>query len=342
MSHVSWLSADAVVPRGAGLPIGFRVPVLFWGEGFEDGGKPFAEQLADGSVVFYADIVAAAFFMLSRWEETVVPTRDQRDRFPDSAAVAHRLGFSDRPIVDEYALILRDWVRLLLPRWRYKTGRFEVKLSHDIDWLRGHRNFRGLFRSLAGDVIRRRSPRCAVETLKTIGEATAGAWAPESAPRLKAIYALSEMSLRYRLDSVFYFMAATSSRFDAGYDLDSPPCRRCITELRRRGFEIGLHASYNSFDNPSMLAAEKRRLDSVLHGTACGSRQHWLRFRTPRTWRHLEQVGLQHDSTMSYVEHEGFRCGTCHPFRPFDVEQDRELDIWEVPLILKDTTRIRR
>jgi len=333
-----WLTADAVVPAGAGLPISNSVPILFWGEGFEDGGRPFAERLTDGSVVFYADIVAAAFFMLSRWEETVVATRDEHGRFPDTASVAYRLGFIDRPIVDEYALILREWVRLLLPRWKPSTGRFEVKLSHDIDWLRRTWNLPVLVRSLGADLLRTRRPRRAVKTFKTLTEATAEIAIPQSAPRFRAIYELAKMSLRYGLDSVFYLMAAPPGRFDDGYDLNSRYCRRCIARLRRQGFEVGLHASYDSFDSPSMLAAEKGRMEKVLDGKVYGSRQHRLRFKVPQTWRHLEQIGLQHDSTMSYAEYEGFRCGTCHPFRPFDGEQDRELSIREVPLVVKDNT----
>jgi hypothetical protein len=47
-------------------------------------------------------------------------------------------------------------------------------------------------------------------------------------------------------------------------------------------------------------------------------------------------VGLQCDTTMGYPDQEGFRCGTCHRFHPFDVEQDRELKIWEQPLIVMD------
>ena len=50
------------------------------------------------------------------------------------------------------------------------------------------------------------------------------------------------------------------------------------------------------------------------------------------------QVGLAYDSTMTYADHEGFRCGTCHPFHPFDTAQDRELDLWEVPLVVMDGT----
>jgi hypothetical protein len=332
-----WLAADGVMPGGV-LPVGDKIPVLFWGEGYDDGSKPFAERRADGSVVFHADIVAAAFFMLSRWEETVATEKDNHGRFPDSAATACRHGFHDRPIVDEYALILRQWLQRLLPPWKPGTGRFAVKLSHDIDWLGRIWNFRQLVRTLGGDVLRRRSPGRAVSTIKSLAAATAEVTVPESAARFRAIGALAEMSQKYGLESAFYFMAAPRGRFEDGYDLKSGRCRRRIAGLRAQGFEVGLHASYDSFDNAAMLAAQKEQVEKVLGAKARGSRQHRLRFGVPRTWRHLEQAGLEYDTSMSFTETEGFRCGTCHPYRPFDVERDRELGIREVPLVLKDNT----
>ena len=105
-----------------------------------------------------------------------------------------------------------------------------------------------------------------------------------------------------------------------------------------QGFEIGFHPGYDTFNDPERLAEEKDRLDAVLGKTQYGGRQHFLRFQVPNTWRHWEQIGLTYDSTMTYADHEGFRCGTCHPFRPFDVEQNRELDLWEWPLIVMDGT----
>jgi len=213
-----------------------------------------------------------------------------------------------------------------------------VRLSHDIDWLHRPRNFRQLTRSLAGDLLRRRNPGLAVRTFRSLSEAAVEAAAPWSARRYRAIGALAGLSRRHGLSSTFYFMAARPGRFDTGYDVGSRLCRRCIAGLRRDGHEIGLHGSYASFDNSDILAAEKRWLEEVVGGGLAGSRQHWLRFRVPHTWRLLEQAGLEHDSTMGWTEHEGFRCGTCHPFRPFDVEQDRELSIVEIPLVLKETT----
>ena len=114
-NSLSWIPASDAVPFGAGLPFDTPVPVLFWGKEAEGGDKPFAELRPDGTVVLYADMIAAAFFMLSRWEETVVPIRDEHDRFPGTASVAYKQGFLDRPVVDEYALILREWLKALDP-----------------------------------------------------------------------------------------------------------------------------------------------------------------------------------------------------------------------------------
>jgi hypothetical protein len=162
--------------------------------------------------------------------------------------------------------------------------------------------------------------------------------APQRTPYFRGIVRLSDLSLRYSLPSAFYVMAAEGGPYDNGYDPGSKRIRRCVTDLRRQGFELGYHAGYRTLGDPSRLAAEKARLDPILGESRYGGRQHFLRFRVPDTWRHWESVGLEYDSSLTFADHEGFRCGTCHPYRPFDFEQNRELDIWEAPLIVMDGT----
>ena len=325
---LDWLPASEVAPRGAHLPFDDPLPVLFWGEGFEDSSKPFAKLRSDGTVVFYADIIAATFFMLSRWEEKAVPEIDEHGRFPAMASVAYKQGFLDRPIVDEYALILREWLKVLVPRWAPKPQTFSVRLSYDIDAIKRFPSWWHGLRTIGGDLLKRHNLSLAFHSLQDLIRS----------PYLRGIFRLAELSRTYGLKSAFYFMAVGPSDMDSGYDVNSPLMRRTINALQEQGFEIGLHASYYSFNNPERLAAEKARLDKVLGKTRYGVRQHYLRFRAPDTWRHWEQVGFVYDSTVGYADHEGFRCGTCYPFRPFDVEQNRELNLWELPLIVMDGT----
>lgn len=47
---------------------------------------------------------------------------------------------------------------------------------------------------------------------------------------------------------------------------------------------------------------------------------------------------MEWDSTMGYSEMEGFRCGICHDFPVFDVQQRKMLRLREKPLIAMDVT----
>jgi hypothetical protein len=87
-----------------------------------------------------------------------------------------------------------------------------------------------------------------------------------------------------------------------------------------------------------MLLREKKRLDTVAALHSRSVRQHYLRFRYPATWRNQMAAGFEVDSTLGHAEREGFRCGTAHPFLPFDLEERRVLPLWEVPLTVMDGT----
>jgi hypothetical protein len=328
---LTWIEPDRLVPNGVHLPFSDSVPVLFWGDGYEDGRKSFAERREDGAVVFYADILAATLFMLSRWEEMVVPARDSHDRFPATASVAFRQGFLDRPIIDEYGLILQAWLKVLRPGWQPTTARFSVKLSHDIDMVRSHASLYSATRTCAGDLLKRRSLAKAVQTL-------CGFISPAHDPKYRGILDLAELSQRHGLVSAFYFMGAKAGPYDRGYDPSSTLVSKCMRDLTDRGHEIGFHAGYYTLDDPKRFAWEKSRVEEITGNGKMGGRQHCLRFRVPDTWRTWDEAGMAYDSTLGYADHEGFRCGTCHPFHPFDIERGRELNLTEVPLIAMDVT----
>jgi len=331
-NSISWLPVSQVIPPGAALPFGDPIPVPFWGSNSQDGDKPFAELQSSKSILFHADIVAATMFMLSRWEETVVPIRDEHGRFPATASTAYKQGFLDRPIVDEYALILREWLKVLLPTWQPRPRAYSLKLSHDVDNIRRFRNAYTAVRTLGGDLLKRRSIRQAWRTIL-------GTTCPEQDPYFAGLLLLAQISRENALgNDAFYFMATTPGPMESDYDLASRRVRRCIETLQKQGFEIGFHAGYYTFNDPARLAMEKARFAAIVGQTHFGGRQHFLRFEAPNTWRHWEQAGMMYDSTICYADHEGFRCGTCHPFRPFDMEKNRELDLWEQPLIIMENT----
>jgi hypothetical protein len=335
-STLDWLPASGVVPEGTVLPFQDPIPILFWSEGAELGEMPFGSKRSEDTIELHVDIIAATIFLLSRWEETVVDERDEHGRFPGSASVAQKQGFLDRPVVDEYGLILAEWLRILLPGWEPESRTFSVKLSHDVDHVRQFTTARSALRAVGGHLLKRRSPRLA---WKAGANAIQERVTPEQAPNFLGIGRLAEIAQDFGLGrDAFYFMATKPTPIENDYHLCSPMIRQAIEDLRGQGFEIGLHAGYHTLGAPDRLMEEKAKLDAILGTASYGGRQHYLRFRVPHTWRHWEQVGLSYDSTLAFADHEGFRCGTCHPYRPFDLEQDREIDLWELPLLVMEQT----
>jgi len=77
-------------------------------------------------------------------------------------------------------------------------------------------------------------------------------------------------------------------------------------------------------------------LDRIVGNGSYGCRQHYLRFRVPHTWRIQEQLGILYDTSMTFADHAGFRCGYCLPFRPFDLLENRVLNLWELPLTVME------
>ena len=82
-------------------------PIIYSGEDRKESARV---EKYERSVKTNIDIIASSFFMLTRYEEVVKNEKDQFGRFPASASVACKEGFLDRPIVNEYAEMLWDWI----------------------------------------------------------------------------------------------------------------------------------------------------------------------------------------------------------------------------------------
>src|SRR5262249_6820032 len=106
----------------------------------------------------------------------------------------------------------------------------------------------------------------------------------------------------------------------------------------RQGDEVGLHGSYTSCDDRSLLAAEKQDLEALLGKRVRGQRFHYLRMRWHRAVADLDVLELRYDSSLGYAERPGPRAGFSFPFPPWLLEQQRAAGVLELPLVLMDAT----
>ncbi len=269
------------------------------------------------------DLFASAFFMLSRWEETVRPERDEHGRFPAIASTACQWGFLDRPVVNLYAETLWQMLLHLGYKGKRKEKKYRLVPTHDIDNVR----YPASLKQFAGDIIKRKSLR-------------------EFRLRMKyrrdnpyEIYdRLMDLSEKRGVKSRFYFMAGDRHPFDNLYDMNDPLFLEMTRNIIERGHVIGIHPGYKTWKEPDELLRQKERLERAISREVTEGRQHYLRFSVPETWRAWEAVRLKTDLTLGYADREGFRCGTGNAFPVFDVKQRKELKLHEQPLIVMDGT----
>ena len=327
---LQWKPVFGLLPPGASLPAAIdRLPLLLSGD--VDG----AVIAASGEAIDVAtDLVSATFLLLSRWEESVTPQRDDRGRVPSGASLAARQGFLDRPVLDQWALVLRAWLSTGESGFNPAPTGFQVKLSHDVDAPLRYDRAAALALYPLG-AVRRGGPSSGLREMAT-GMRSLRDWRAD--PYYRGMRHLMAVSEANGLKSAFYFKTSDRGPLDTGYNLAVEPYRSILAEVVDRGHEVGFHPGFDAFDHPDVFAEEKRRLDVVLGHSRYGGRHHHLRFSAPETWAIWEAHGLSYDSTVGYSDAPGFRCGTCHPFPVFDFVADRPLELVEVPLVVMETT----
>ena len=150
---------------------------------------------------------------------------------------------------------------------------------------------------------------------------------------------IMELEAKYNAKSSFYFLALQPGEKDFNYQIEEVESElKFITE---HGWEIGLHGGHESYKSFEDIREKKQRLEKVLGKQVVGYRNHYLKFKVPDTWELLSKAGFKYDTTFGYADCVGFRNGLCHPFRPFNRNTGKEIEILEIPLIIMDRTLLQ-
>jgi hypothetical protein len=123
-------------------------------------------QRENNKLVVHADIIASTYFLVTRYEEMVrCDIRDEHGRFPGRQSLPFRAGFINRPIVEEYAALLRKWLRDSGVNITEPKRRFSVLLTHDVDRLR---KYRRPLRCIAAALLGRHPIRTIAECIHVV------------------------------------------------------------------------------------------------------------------------------------------------------------------------------
>ena len=280
------------------------------------------------------DVFSASFFMLTRWEEYVNKTRDNHNRFPVTESLAYKEGFLDRPIVNEYIQELKKKLLELDETLQFKRREFKITLTHDVDAPLLHYNFIKHIKASIMDILQRKSIKLFCQRnidyiltkLKLKNDA------------FDTFDYLMDISEKIGVKSYFFFMGKGVTSYDNMYSSSHSFIINLIKKIKSRGHLIGIHPTYDAYNNAILFKQEKEELEKNLQTKIEFGREHYLRFEVPTTWQIWEDNKMKWDSTLSYADKEGFRCGVCYEYSVFNILTRKKLKLKEKPLIVMEGT----
>lgn len=306
--------------------------------------EPLIEE-KNGCFVINYDILGLTYWMLNRIEEIGRNDLDNHDRFPATASHAYKHGYLERPVVDEWLHVLGQVIQRTWPTLELKRHQFSMKVSHDVDAPSryGFSSAKGMVRSMAGDILKRRdfkgalaAPLIRLKSNKRL----------HPADKFNTFDWIMAQSEKNNLVSAFYFICGrTDPSKDANYEPDHPAIRNLMNRIHMRGHEIGLHPSYNSFQSPEVICHEADRLRMIMQKegieqNTLGGRMHYLRWEHPTTLQACNDAGMTYDTTLGYADLPGFRCGTCFEYPGFNPQTQKILRVNIRPLLVMESTII--
>lgn len=307
-----------------------ELPVLF--AGGQRGIDLFVHKRNE-TIVTNADIVASAFFFLSRYEEVVRLHSDRHDRFPGEESFASRNSLCHRPLVDEYGAILVHWLHLTGNRIPHRMQQYKLFVSHDVDHIIKYKRAASGGRELISLLGHRAFSDCFALTKQKL----TAHYDKRQDPYWSGLKWMMHQEKRLGITSQWFFLAQHRSDTDYSYSIDDPVAKKLIKEMQEEGHEIGLHVSYYGSRSSSILKAEAERFCMHVSGSF-GARCHFLRAKIPQTLAGMDACGIEFDSSLGFADRIGFRCGTSKEFHPYDIFANRRMRLIERPLIVMDTT----
>ena len=264
---------------------------------------------------FPFDIFAASFYLLSRYEEYLPHQKDMYGRYAHENSLAFKEGFLHLPLINIWLQHFKEELNKRFPSFTTYHSPFIFLPTYDIDEAYSYkhkqwwRSAGAAVKDLLKGQFSRFSLRRKVLNNKEADPFDSYAW-------------IDDLHRPYKLHPRYFFLVAEKT---GKYDRNILPGETALQVLIKHHadkYNIGIHPSWQTGDDPSLIKKEIERLEHISTIKITASRQHFIRFTLPQTFRHLINAGIKEDFSMGYGSINGFRASVASPFYWYDLEKE--------------------
>jgi hypothetical protein len=282
------------------------------------------------------DIFAASFYLLSRYEEYMPHEKDPYGRYAPENSVAFNEGFLHIPLINYWLKFLKKILQQKYPDFRFHFPvaeglRAGFIPTYDIDeaWSYKHKSRLLTLGGITKAFVKGKWSRI-TERRRVLNGHLPDPY--ESYEWLDALHDRSKVKPRY-----FFLVPGKTGK----YDRNILPGEKALQELIQRHaqrYSVGIHPSWQSGDNPELLRQEINTLEKITGKKISSSRQHFIRFTLPNTFRDLISAQINEDFSMGYGSINGFRASVASPFYWYDLEKEKATALLMYPFCFMEAT----
>jgi hypothetical protein len=260
------------------------------------------------------DIFAASFYLLSRYEEYLPHVKDEYGRFTAKDSIAFKHGFLHQPVVDIWAIKFKKALQIKFPNYQFKDKQYQVKPVIDVPMAYYFKS-KGLMRSIGGtlsDLYRFK--------LKQLYQRYLVLFGLKKDPYDTFNWIINKQK-QIKIKFQVFFLIGDFSTYDKNVNINKKGFVSLIKSVADYS-KVGLKASYFALDDFDILKREKVNMESIINTSLVASRNSFNKLNLPNCYRNLVNLEVKEDYSMGYVNHIGFRAGTCSPFLFYDLDYE--------------------
>lgn len=260
------------------------------------------------------DIFASSFYLLSRYEEYLPHVKDEFGRFLAIESIAYKHGFLHQPVVDIWAYKFKVALQDFYPDYVFPIKHYRIKPLIDVPAVYNYR-LKGIMRTAGGvikDVVNFDYKGLYLRFMVLLGL--------KHDPYDTFRYLLNRQK-HTNYQFLFFFLIGSYSTYDKNISINKKEFVSLIKQVADY-CKVGLKTSFLSAEDVAILKKEKLQMEAIINTSLLASRQSYSRISLPDTYRNLIDLEIKEDYTMGYINHVGFRAGSCTPFLFYDLDYE--------------------
>ena len=272
------------------------------------------------------DIFAASFYLISRYEEYLPHIKDELGSYTPYQSLAYKNSFLEKPIVDLWAVRLRDQLNSFFP-----------DLSHN-SWKKP--KFLPLISVVNPFQYKNKS------LLSHISDFLSNVWKLDFfliAEQFLVLFGLKKdphdnfdelekLFRDFKIHPQYFFLFTKNPYFEGGISIYKTAYRELIKHVADHN-KVSLLVSYDAQNDPSNLSNERKILKKLIHQKILSVRFNYGLFSSAKAYYVLINEELEEDYSMGYNDVIGYRASTAVPFYFYDLNNDLQTSLKINPVV---------